>query len=78
LGVVGTAAMFLVGGGIMVHGIAPLHHGVEAIVASLSGAGAVVQFLVPLLGDALAGVVTGALVLLGVIGVQKVRGAITT
>lgn len=29
LSVVGTAAMFLVGGGILVHGIAPLHHWVE-------------------------------------------------
>jgi predicted DNA repair protein MutK len=77
LAVVGTAAMFLVGGGIMVHGIGPLHHGVEAIVASLSGAGALVQLLVPLLGDALVGVVTGALVLLGVMAVQKVRGAVT-
>lgn len=30
LSVVGTAAMFLVGGGILVHGVAPLHHAVEA------------------------------------------------
>jgi predicted DNA repair protein MutK len=26
LAIAGTAAMFLVGGGILVHGIAPLHH----------------------------------------------------
>ena len=38
LSVVGTAAMFLVGGGILVHGIPPLHHVVEALAA---GAGAV-------------------------------------
>src|SRR5690606_706839 len=30
LSVVGTAAMFLVGGGILVHGIGPLHHAIEA------------------------------------------------
>ena len=29
LSVVGTLAMFLVGGGIVVHGIAPLHHAIE-------------------------------------------------
>lgn len=29
LSVIGTAAMFLVGGGILVHGIAPLHHAIE-------------------------------------------------
>ena len=75
LAVVGTAAMFLVGGGIMVHGIAPLHHAIEALVTNLAGAGALVQGLVPLLGDALVGVVTGALVLLGVMAVQKLRAA---
>lgn len=76
LGVVGTAAMFLVGGGIMVHGFAPLHHAIQALVASVAGAGAMVQGLVSILGDAVAGVVTGALVLLAVMAVQKVRGAL--
>ena len=75
LGVVGTAAMFLVGGGIMVHGIGPIHHAIEALVASLAGSGALVQGLVSLLGDALVGVVTGALVLVGVIAFQKLRAA---
>jgi predicted DNA repair protein MutK len=32
----GTAAMFLVGGGILVHGIPQLHHGIESIVHSIS------------------------------------------
>ncbi|MDY9199724.1 DUF808 family protein, partial [Escherichia coli] len=27
--IIGTLAMFLVGGGIVVHGIAPLHHAIE-------------------------------------------------
>jgi predicted DNA repair protein MutK len=31
LGIVGTVAMFLVGGGIFVHGIEPLHHLIEAL-----------------------------------------------
>ena len=63
LAVVGTAAMFLVGGGILVHGLGPVHHAVDALVAQLAGAGGLVQGLVPLLADALVGVVAGALVL---------------
>jgi len=37
LAVVGTAAMFLVGGGILVHGIAPLHHWSKEMPSLLSG-----------------------------------------
>jgi len=71
LAVAGTAAMFLVGGGIVVHGVPYLHHAVEAVVAGLTPAGAgaaatVVSALVPLLGDALVGVLVGALALAGV------------
>ncbi|MDF1484453.1 DUF808 domain-containing protein [Ramlibacter sp. H39-3-26] len=33
LSVAGTVAMFLVGGGILTHGIAPLHHAIEALAA---------------------------------------------
>ena len=60
LSVIGTAAMFLVGGGILTHGIPVLHHGIEQL-ASMAG---VVQWLVPSLLNALAGIVAGALVLL--------------
>ena len=73
LAVVGTAAMFLVGGGILVHGLRPVHHAVEGLVAQLASAGGWVQGLVPLLADALVGVVAGALVLAGVLLVQKLR-----
>ncbi len=62
LSIAGTAAMFLVGGGILVHGIAPLHHAIETW-AQGSGAAAA---LLPTLADALIGVVAGALVLAGV------------
>lgn len=34
LSIVGTLAMFLVGGGIVVHGIAPLHHAIEHLRSS--------------------------------------------
>jgi len=69
LSVVGTAAMFLVGGGILVHGTPGTHdlvyaaaHAVEVLPA-IGGAMAV---LVPLFIDALAGIVAGGLILGGV------------
>ena len=71
LSVVGTAAMFLVGGGILSHGIAPLHHAIEALVA---GVGPVLALLLPLLADALVGVVAGAVVLGAVMLVKRLRG----
>lgn len=63
LSVLGTAAMFLVGGGILVHGLPVLHHAVSAI-APHTG---VLSVLLPLLADALIGIVAGALVLPGVL-----------
>jgi uncharacterized protein len=62
LTVLGTAAMFLVGGGILVHGLPVLHHAVAAI----SPHTGVLAVLLPLLADALIGIAAGALVLLGV------------
>ena len=67
LSVAGTAAMFLVGGGIIVHGVAPLHHAIEHIAQDIA------PFALPfgLLADALVGIVAGAAVLAVVTGVQK-------
>jgi hypothetical protein len=62
LTVVGTAAMFLVGGGILVHGLGPLHHAIQGLLESV-GSNAVVQAVLPLLLDGVVGVVAGALVL---------------
>ncbi len=73
LGVVGTAAMFLVGGGILVHGLGPVHHAIQALVAHAAGAGAAVQWLLPVLADGVVGIVAGALVLAGWMLVQKMR-----
>ena len=70
LSVAGTIAMFLVGGGILTHGITPLHHAIEQFTAKMSGALAVIA---PLLIDAVVGLVTGALVLLVVTLVKRVR-----
>ncbi len=44
LSIVGTLAMFLVGGGIVVHGIAPLHHAIEHFAGQQS---AVVAMILP-------------------------------
>jgi predicted DNA repair protein MutK len=44
LSVVGTLAMFLVGGGIVVHGIAPLHHAIEHMA---QGSNSIVAALLP-------------------------------
>jgi predicted DNA repair protein MutK len=71
LSVLGTVAMFLVGGGILVHGIAPLHH---AIQGALQGLGAVAQAVGPMLADGLVGLAAGALVLAGLSLVQRLRG----
>jgi predicted DNA repair protein MutK len=69
LSVVGTAAMFLVGGGIITHGIPAAHHLIEGVTHAAVGVpmvGAVLGPVTPLLVDVLVGVLTGALVLLGV------------
>lgn len=75
LSVAGTAAMFLVGGGIVVHGFAWLRHAVEALVeritVSLNATWAWVGILLEPLLAGLAGVVVGALVLLLVMAVKK-------
>jgi predicted DNA repair protein MutK len=60
LSIAGTAAMFLVGGGILVHGVPALHHLVERVTQGVSG---VLQPVASMLGDAVAGIVAGAVVL---------------
>ena len=73
LAVIGTAAMFLVGGGILVHGIPGTHDGVQALAdaaEALPVVGGALALLVPFLIDALAGIVTGALIL-GILAVGR-------
>ncbi len=70
LSVAGTIAMFLVGGGILTHGITPLHHAIEQFTAKIGG---VMATIVPLLMDAVVGLVTGALVLLVVTLIKRFR-----
>jgi predicted DNA repair protein MutK len=70
LTVAGTVAMFLVGGGILTHGIPALHHAIEHWSLALAGlpfAGGVLGVLAPLILDGLAGIVAGGLVALAVV-----------
>ncbi len=74
LSVVGTAAMFLVGGGILTHGFVALHHLLEQWIASAGQAGGVVvQQLVSLSLDGVVGVVAGAIVLAAVTAFKRVK-----
>jgi uncharacterized protein len=70
LSILGTAAMFLVGGGIVTHGIPALHHWIEDIAKNAGGAGGIVSAAI----NGGVGLVAGALVLMLVSGVKKLRG----
>jgi predicted DNA repair protein MutK len=64
LSVLGTAAMFLVGGGILAHGIPWIAHAVEAFavqLAAIANVGPVLATLTPLLANLGVGLVAGAL-----------------
>ena len=70
LTIVGTAAMFLVGGGILAHGIPPVHHGIEQV-AEMAG---VMSGIVSMSLDVVVGVVAGAVALLGMLALATIRG----
>lgn len=75
LTVIGTVAMFMVGGGILTHGIAPVHHwiaDVSAPLAAVPAIGGLLSLLAPSALDAVFGVIAGGVVLLGVTVVQRV------
>jgi predicted DNA repair protein MutK len=77
LGVVGTVAMFMVGGGILTHGLPfahdMIHHATEAVIA-VPAVGGALGVVVPSLLDAVAGLIAGALALVVVnIGSKLLR-----
>jgi predicted DNA repair protein MutK len=77
LSVIGTVAMFMVGGGIIGHAFEPLHHLAENAAHAVAGVpvlGGLLAAVTPTLIDAVAGVIVGAVVLLGVTIVQRLRG----
>lgn len=70
LSVVGTAAMFLVGGGILLHGMPVLAHAVEAFALPIGWLGVLVSNL----AGAATGLAAGAAAVLLWTGVQRLRG----
>lgn len=74
LSIAGTLAMFLVGGGILVHGIGFLHHGVEDI-AHLTG---VFETITTTLLNGLVGLIIGVIVVAVVTVIGKMRGGEST
>ena len=70
LSIAGTLAMFLVGGGILVHGISFLHHGVEDI-AHLTG---IFESLTTTLLNGVIGFIIGAAVVAIFTVINKMRG----
>ncbi len=69
LSIAGTAAMFLVGGSILVHSIAPLHHFIEPFVKGGMG------WLLQMGYDAAIGIIAGAIVLGVVSMIGRLRKA---
>ena len=81
LTIVGTIAMFLVGGGIITHAVSTLHHWSEEAVDHIQHiptVGSVIGALTPTLINLLIGIVAGLAVVLVVGLIQKVRGKSTT
>ncbi|OAT54039.1 putative inner membrane protein [Kluyvera georgiana ATCC 51603] len=70
LSVVGTLAMFLVGGGIVVHGVAPLHHAIEGFAGQQA---AWLAMVLPTLANLVLGFMIGAVVLAGVNLIASLR-----
>lgn len=77
LTVVGTIAMFMVGGGILTHGLHVVSEQfahIATLVAELAVVGPTLSFMTPSLLNTLFGVIAGALALALISGIQKVRG----
>lgn len=78
LSIIGTAAMFMVGGGILAHGIPgveALMHTIALAVHGVPGIGGMLEMLTPTILGALLGVVAGGVVLLIVQGGQRLLRA---
>lgn len=77
LSVVGTAAMFLVGGGILTHGIPVAHEWIAHLadqMGEIAGIGGFLEGMAPSVLNATAGVFAGAATLLAVTIAQRVAG----
>lgn len=75
LSIVGTAAMFLVGGGILIHGVPFIHHLQELLiqgVTTLPGSD-ILLTISPTLFSALVGILAGAVVLLAITTMSRMK-----
>lgn len=76
LTIVGTAAMFMVGGGILTHGIHWFGHKIELaaeLVAQFNVVGPIVSFLTPSLLNALFGIVAGGITVALVFSIKRLK-----
>lgn len=76
LSIAGTLAMFMVGGGILAHGIPAAHHLIEAAahpLAELPWIGGIAEYLTSGIGNIFVGVLAGALCVAVWQGVQRLR-----
>lgn len=73
LAVLGTVAVFLVGGGIFVHGIPALHHFIEHVAESTGGAAVIVSQL----GAIVVGIVVGIVLVAALTMLKRLRGTRT-
>jgi predicted DNA repair protein MutK len=77
LSIAGTAAMFLVGGGILTHGVSALHHAIEGMAqraGEVAGVGGLLKAATPLVADAVVGILAGAVTLGVVLLVKRMLG----
>lgn len=77
LSVVGTIAMFMVGGGILTHGLPPVHHLFEdwaSYATVVPTFGQILQGVIPALLNVVFGLIAGGVVLLVVSALGSIRG----
>ncbi len=80
LSIAGTAAMFLVGGGILAHGISPAHHLIEATkqrLRQVDGVGPILATVGEIASQAVLGVIVGACALAVVLVAKMLKSAST-
>jgi predicted DNA repair protein MutK len=76
LSIAGTAAMFLVGGGILAHGIPPVHHLIETMqhnLQQIAGVGGVLSAIAAMASQALLGIIIGSCVVAAVGFIKRFR-----
>ena len=75
LSVAGTAAMFMVGGSILVHGLPMVHHAIEhgaQAVQHIAVVGSLLHAVVGIVGEMLVGIVAGLVAVMVMMGMSKV------